>query len=279
MVNAPETELETFSSDSYKNCLSDYAKTAFALLTFYFPAAKRDPSLLEPEYREELSELISKSNYSDAMKFAFLKFFLAPEKYIRLLLRDMAKKKIEVSDYINSNIERLEKEKNSFDQMMFAKQLMLSKENVIDIMEFETLYVTFCLVNKRLIMIKPHDTYAVVALGVDYMYYLKSLYTQHDENAASLLMFGKVISEKVRLEMIDMLIRNDEMTNTEMARELNLTPASCYYHTEMMQKTGILKYRTRGREVFFSIDEEAFKTYGRLVFGYIGKIKGKYAQK
>jgi predicted transcriptional regulator len=111
------------------------------------------------------------------------------------------------------------------------------------------------------------------------MYYLKSQFTQYDENASSLLMFGKVISEKVRLEMIDMLIRNNEMTNTEMARELDLTPASCYYHTEMMQKTGILNYRTKGREVFFSIDENAFASFGRLVFGYIGKIKEKYTQK
>lgn len=279
VMNAPEKELETFSADSYKSYLSDCEKTAFALLTFYFPAAKKDPSLLEPEYQGELSELISTSNYSDKMKFEFLKFFLSPEKYIRLLMRDMAKKKIEVTDYINSNIAKIEKEKNSFDKMFFSKQLMLSKENTVNIMEFETLYVTFCLVNKRLIMIKPYETYAVVVLGIDYMYYLKSLYTQHDENAANLLMFGKVISEKVRLEMIDMLIRNDEMTNTEMARELSLTPASCYYHTEMMQKTGILKYRTRGREVFFSIAEETFKSYGRLVFSYIGKIREKYAEK
>jgi hypothetical protein len=164
VLNVPEKELETFSSDSYKNYLSDYEKTAFNLLSFYFPAANKDPSLLEREYQEELSELISASKYPDSLKFAFLKFFLSPEKYVRLLLRDMAKKKIEIFDYISTNIERLEKEKNSFEQSALAKQLLLSKENTVDIMEFETLYVTFCLINKRLIMIKPSEHYAVVAM-------------------------------------------------------------------------------------------------------------------
>jgi len=278
LLNVSEDELEVFSADSYKNAISDYQKTAFGLLTFYFPETKKDPSLLETDYQGELSDIISKSNYPDSFKFALLKFFISPEKYVKLLLRDMAKKKIEVADYVKANQERIEKEKGSFDQGALSRQLMLSKNNTVDIMDYETVYVTFCLVNKRLIMIKPNRGYAVVALGVDYMYYLKSQFTQYDENASNLLMFGKVISEKVRLEMIDMLIRNNEMTNTEMARELDLTPASCYYHTEMMQKTDILNYRTKGREVFFSIDENAFMSYGRLVFGYIGKIREKYSQ-
>lgn len=71
--------------------------------------------------------------------------------------------------------------------------------------------------------------------------------------------FGNAVSEKNRVEILNLMVKKGEVTIKDIESELGFTGTNAYYHLTLMLKTEMLKTRTRGRTVLYSINKDYFK--------------------
>jgi DNA-binding transcriptional ArsR family regulator len=64
-------------------------------------------------------------------------------------------------------------------------------------------------------------------------------------------LFG-VLAEPARLRILQ-LLRDDSMCGRDLARDLNLTPATTCHHLEKLKLANLLSERRSGRHVYYSI--------------------------
>ncbi len=75
----------------------------------------------------------------------------------------------------------------------------------------------------------------------------------------------RCLGHPVRLRIIDLLERKDELTVTEIWETLELEQAVCSQHLTLMRDKGILEHRRDGVNVLYSIgDTRAYKVLGCL---------------
>ncbi|UCD56365.1 MAG: metalloregulator ArsR/SmtB family transcription factor [Candidatus Hydrogenedentota bacterium] len=79
-------------------------------------------------------------------------------------------------------------------------------------------------------------------------------------------LFG-VLAEPARLRIL-LLLRNGSMCGRELARDLNLTPATTCYHLGKLKLAKLLSEHRSGKHVYYSIcDSELARTVARSVAG------------
>ena len=70
----------------------------------------------------------------------------------------------------------------------------------------------------------------------------------------------RCLGHPVRLQILDLLHREQELTVTALYEALGIEQAVCSQHLSLMRDKGILSYRKDGVNAFYSIgDERAFK--------------------
>ena len=75
-------------------------------------------------------------------------------------------------------------------------------------------------------------------------------------------LFG-VLAEPARLRILQ-LLRDGSMCGRELARDLNLTPATTCHHLEKLKLANLLSERRSGRRIYYSIsDSELTRAVGQ----------------
>ena len=68
-----------------------------------------------------------------------------------------------------------------------------------------------------------------------------------------LLIFGKFLSNPIRVDIADLLMSEGELRPTDIATKLGEPPANISYHLWEMRGEGHLITEKRGREVYYSV--------------------------
>lgn len=244
------TEEDTL--DSLCRELSDVDGVFSKMLEYYFPRA--DISSLERNDIAKIGVLIRESSFADTVKSGLFSFFIDPESALSLLCSELREK----SKVIEKRREVLAQTMPSFEKESEADELLRRIERVKDFSKLpEKLYISFCAAAKNTVEFVADGDDVTLLLGSDYLCALESMeYRKRPE----LDSFGNAISEKNRVEILELMHRNGGVTIRDIEKELGLTGTNSYYHLSLMLRTGMIRTRNVGRVVFYSLDKDYFAT-------------------
>ena len=244
--------------DKFRDELLNCDELKNKVINFYFSDCKLD---LSPDsdviLNEDIIKMIDSSNYSDNIKYRLLSFFVSPEKYGKQLIYDLMAKEPLLSQYYEKNYSILIDIQNNFnlEDLLISMNKMDGKD--ININDNSEIYITLCLITKNIVNVIFLETSYLFFLGYDFNHLLKTLINRNDKMEVDV--FGKILSDKHRLKILDMLLEKEEMSTSDIAENLSVTINSAFYHLEMMSQVGILYYRNEGRTVFYRINYNYIK--------------------
>tara|TARA_A100001015_G_scaffold194705_1_gene217093 strand:- start:1124 stop:1396 length:273 start_codon:yes stop_codon:yes gene_type:complete len=68
----------------------------------------------------------------------------------------------------------------------------------------------------------------------------------------------KALANEDRLEIIQLLIKNDEMCAQDVEKHFYLEQSTTSHHLNTLRRAGITTARKKGRNVFYSINHDSF---------------------
>lgn len=246
--------------------LAGYDKVIDNIIRFYF----RDVNNAEvAEYRTSLpalSKLIQEADYEDDIKSALYAFFIEPIPLIQKLIRELIAKEVVMSQQYDKKYRILLGVQEAFDCDKFIEGLNKTGNYSIVSYGLDELYISPCLHHKNLIYYNCSDNAMLAVVGVDYDEMLESLTGK--EESLGLDLFGTAISEKNRVEILDLMRKKGEVSIKDVEEELGFTGTNAYYHVSLMLRIGMLKTRNKGRTVLYRLDKEYFEELSGVIKSY-----------
>jgi len=184
--------------------------------------------------------------------------------YLKTFLLDPAnitKKLINNMIYIDSQINNLYENK-----ALTVKELQQKfiDEDISIIMETRNMlfndgcevYCSFGILQPDLIKVYTYENYRLIYLGENYK---NNMIVRIDDALGSL---GKILSEPIRLKIMDLFLDRKELTIIDMNQILGCSGSTSYYHMTMMYKAGMLKIvdnkNNNGKQNYYSLNSEYF---------------------
>jgi len=246
--------------------LSDYDKVVRNVLGFYF----RD--IPEKELKEivgnlpAISRRIRASEYPEEIKNALYAFFIEPAPMVQKLVHELLVKEVILEQRYQKEYQKLMQAQGEFDYEWVAERIVKLGDGEVDIKNYESIMVSFCIQHKNIVYFRLYSDRLVLMLGWDYQNRLEDFVTI--KKLPELDMFGNVVSERNRVEILNLMKVKGEVSIKDIECELGLTATNAYYHLMLMEKADMLKYRNVGRTMFYSIKKEYFSDLCKLVEVY-----------
>jgi len=235
--------------NGFIDLLKDMPKLKEYIFVHYFPL-KSVPAFKSMEY---IRETILASEYPINLKLYLMDFFVSSDREVSFIIEEF-KKALNIAldvwkenhiiidesnlQFVNQNIDAILNDKN------------VSLENYSDF------YYSYCYVLRRTMYVEAFNNSNILV----YLGSKKDLSNQGLINPKETINFyeiGRCLYDETRLAIITML-RKGEMYCAEIARELGLKNNSTIYHLNMMHQQNILKTRSQGKKIFYSLNIKFF---------------------
>jgi DNA-binding transcriptional ArsR family regulator len=79
------------------------------------------------------------------------------------------------------------------------------------------------------------------------------------EGIEKYIKFFKALANEERIEIVNLLKKNDEMYAQDIERHFYLEQSTTSHHLNTLRRAGITKARKEGRRVYYSIDIDSFR--------------------
>lgn len=249
-----------FSSEySYmylQNLLLNNGEVIKKIYSYYFPEGDQNSVVGENIEIIDISNLIDESSYDENIKINLYSFFINPEPILQKLRNELSAINVLLTKYYEKNYQMIidfqndisyDKLEANFDKVNTQKYTLSS---------YEKIYFSVCLLSKNCIKSHFIENEAIVLLGYDYedaiTYYISK------ESNISLDEVANVLSEKNRIDILDIILKKEEISIRDLENELNISGTNAYYHITMMLKANMLKSRNQGKTVLYSLNKKQF---------------------
>ena len=122
--------------------------------------------------------------------------------------------------------------------------------------EEQSLFTSFCLLNKYLMIISFVNEGVIYLLGCDYVSIISELVkaqkTQPLEDLCSAL------SETSRIQILKLLLDRNEVTCKDLEKAFNFSGSTAYHHITILTKIGAVKVRNEGKTIYYSLNRKYF---------------------
>ncbi len=225
------------------------------------------------ESKKDVYEVIKNSDYTDSEKLRLYELFINPSFYIQKLQYELTVKDMILSEYYEKNYSRILDAYNSLNIEDVITQLTPYSTINLDEKENKNLYVTFCLLNTEHINIVNLEKSYVFILGDAYVGGIQAV--KKTKKVIKLYEFGSAISELNRVNILDFMLEKGEVSCKDLEQRFNFTGSTAYHHLMMLMRFGVIKSRSEGKTVLYSIDSKYFDTVIKLLYKYSRNIKCK----
>ena len=234
-----------------------------AVLDFWLGGVNADPRL--PDGLREISAAINNSGCDYRMKSALYSLLVDPDRALDILVSELKRgQKVKSGQYVLKKPDELKK---AFNSERISREISACGQP-IDLSFQGTAYVSFCTFAKNVIRIFHIGGDALLLLGQDYEAQLASL--RRRTEVPQLDVFGTAISEKNRIDILNLILARGEVSIKDVEQELKFSGTNAYYHLSLMIKANRIKTRNRGKAVYYSIN--------RRFFDSIIRVLGKYGE-
>ena len=106
----------------------------------------------------------------------------------------------------------------------------------------------------------------MLLLGLEYQEMLKSLCGK--KSSLQLDLIGNALAEKNRIDILNLLLDEGELTVRDVESRLGLSGTNAYYHLSLMMKANVIQARNQGRTVFYAINRQLFRSLCEMLSRY-----------
>ncbi len=85
--------------------------------------------------------------------------------------------------------------------------------------------------------------------------------------------YFRALADHTRLRIVRYLAQHDEVTVTQLGKELRLSQPLISWHLRRLRRAGIVRTRRSGRQVWCSLDRGALQTYEQRLDQILGLKK------
>jgi DNA-binding transcriptional ArsR family regulator len=85
-----------------------------------------------------------------------------------------------------------------------------------------------------------------------------------------LSMYFRALADRKRLLIVRYLAQHDQITVTQLGRELRLSQPLISWHLRMLRMAGLVKTRRAGRQAWCSLNRPALQTYEKRLDHILG---------
>jgi DNA-binding transcriptional ArsR family regulator len=241
-----------FDFDFLMREILDIRSFAQKLLDFYLPDSNLKADWEDKGFLTGLIDLLSESLYTEKTKNSLISFFISPERYINPLTKELNEKNIMLNRFYQKNYKKIIDAQESFDYNDFVDKLKLIDNEGADLCMSDMVYVSVCLVAKNTIASFFSTDTRLHIIGHDYAAGIEERLAGKSRFEVDL--FGKIISDKNRIEVISMLTVTPELSTSDIAKNLGISINAAYYHLDMMSQANMLSIRNEGRTVFYRLN-------------------------
>lgn len=260
-----------YSLDFVLEKLSNYDEVIDNVIRFYFRDLSDEMFAECRRSLTALNELVKESRYNGDVKSSLLSLVINPQPVINKLKQELVKKNILLSKQYSLRFAELQKVQNEFDFDVLVEKLKSVRNQPIDIESFSEVQISWCLQSKNAVTWKLEDNIALMLLGIDYIDAL--IYFSDRSKLPDFEAFGNAMSEKNRIDILNLVHDREELSIKDIQQELCLTAPNAYYHLAIMIKTGLLKTRNDGRIVLYRVNTDYFTGLGELLLKYGKRLK------
>jgi DNA-binding transcriptional ArsR family regulator len=227
-------------------------KFAQNLLDFYFPDSGVVVNREDNGFYRSILDLLSISSYSDKTKNRILSFFIAPDKFLIPLIKELSDKNAMLTKFYQKNYKRIIDTQENFDFEQYKEKLKKIDENAHGCLMNENIYLSVCLILKNTVEGLKCGSNCLQIIGYDYLETLEGKLSK--KSKFNIDMFGKIISDLNRIEVIKMLTSVPELSTSDIAKNLGISINAAYYHLDMMSQEDMLILRNEGRTVYYRLN-------------------------
>lgn len=235
--------------------LSDFEQVITNIFHYYFKQITDEEIVACKESPMALHRLIKNSEYTSEIKNSLYSLFLEPEVIIQKLMDELMEKEKLLSQYYQEASEELLKLQRDFDleEVLTNLEQIHTKTNYRAYKQF---YVSFSLFAYYLIFPLHNNERVLLTLGCKYGIGFRDLLS--DNRIPELHMVGNALAEPNRIDILNLLLEEGEVTIRDVEQKLGFSGTNAYYHLSLMLKANIIKSRTSGKSVYYSINRRGF---------------------
>jgi len=245
-----------FNFKFFKNLLSDTEGLIRNLIQFYLYDLSQES--LEECFlsTEKLFSYIKASKYSIEEKSKLYEFFINPTPYFQTLQYELIEKEILLSAYYKEHYETILEAHNKTTFEVLCENVN-SRSDLSFLREGEqTLYTSFCLLNKYCMNLFFVSEGAVYLLGCDYVSIISEI-TKAPKTSPLEDLCG-ALSETSRIQILKLLLERKEVTCKDLEKTFNFSGSTAYHHITLLTKIGAVKIRNEGKTIFYSLNRDFF---------------------
>lgn len=237
--------------------LSDHSGLCKKMIGYYFYDLTQEQIDSCAASLTQLFDVIKTSSYSDFEKIRLYEFFVNPSSYIRKLCCELVNVEERLAKYYEKNYTKILDAYNSITLDNLQQQIHSYGQTGFRADCFDTLYLSFCLLNKNCVSYYLFLESAVMLWGYDYASSLERL--QKKKVNVKLNELGMALCEENRIKILEYILEKGAATCKEMERQFSFSGSTAYHHLTTMTKYGVLKTYSEGKTVYYSINQKYFK--------------------
>ncbi len=237
-----ETAVNEWSMEDFITYISEKETITNLTCNFYFECDSAKDNLGKVAGARELPAEVKNQLYE---------FFIFTDRFIETVIREIGK----IADVMQRiHTENLEKLLNC--QEEFDYEQLIQKENSPFAKKrrwengMKNCYVSFSLITKYVWLRGKNKQNGWMVLGYSY----QASMTETMEKNVDIAAFGNAFGDKLRVKIVDEIVKNGEMTLADLAKKMGVVNTIAIYHLDILKKENLLLHRYSGRKVLYCLN-------------------------
>lgn len=229
-IKYTDEHIGDWDTDSFIQYLSNIEHAKNFISEYYF----------SQEANDQIFDLIAaNNNLSHTLKSLLYEFYLFPDRYMQTVAAEMNKIFLSLQRHYAENFELLLQCQESFNYSLLKQENSPFSKNKKWDQGLKNIYVSFSLFSKYAIVRGKGNTDGWLMLGYDFF----STFGEMNELKLDIAAFGNALGDKLRVKIIEEIVKNGEMTLADLSKKLGVVNTIVVYHLEIMKKENLLLHR------------------------------------
>ena len=197
-----------------------------------------------------LRKIALAQNIRADLKGLLFEFFLFPEEYMKKVSEEILKIAYKLEKYYLENLNMILECQEKFDFSLlecengpFAKKRKWNQG-------MKNCYVSFALMSKYAVLRGRTGEDGWVILGYDF----RKSFDETTEKEINIAAFGNAFGDKLRVKIVEEIVKNGEMTLADLAKKLGVVNTIAIYHLDVLKKENLMLHRYQGRKVLYCLN-------------------------